>query len=270
MQFFYNEKTKNFRTKPLYTFIFCLIFIIIPGIILWLLFGYINYSGYFLIFPAYGHIASGNTEKIIHHLNEIYNSQKVYYPIRYASHDIAQYVEQNKLSGSISLANFQYSYISPLICALIIPLLAWSILLPFLAKFTKIINYDVITFSFTCAGLISVIILTGAIPVGKYDSNHDFIDISSWIILARIVISAVSIPFFFFIANKIVMMFIGASKEQNDYYAQLTKETLEVQKKELLMRNKRISQKQKNKEPVYVEIDEDTIKLRNKKKENNE
>lgn len=276
MQFFYNNST-SIRTKPLYTFLFCIILIIIPGIILWIFFGYINLSGYFLIFPAYGHIASGNYNEIVNKLQLIINSHKTPEPIK---KNLEEFLEAlinnqnsdstNKINGNVSLSllSLHQSYINPLICAVIFSYLVWSIILPYLAKFTKVINYDVITFSLTCAGVICVIILTGAIPVGKI-SGTNFDNLSGWIIFARIVISGISVPFFFYFANKIVMVSLKTSKKQTDFYMQLTKETLDVQEKEKQLRDKRIKQKTENKEPFYVEIDPKDVDLKNDKNKEN-
>ena len=100
MRFFHNQNTNTFRTKPLNNFLFCLIFIVIPGLILWLFFGYINFSYDFLVFPAYGVIASGNNEQIINHLNLIANLNHVYAGIRIACNDLALHLVKFRLSGN--------------------------------------------------------------------------------------------------------------------------------------------------------------------------
>ena len=62
------------------------------------------------------------------------------------------------------------------------------------------------------------------------------------------------------------MLLLKTSKDEKDYYLQLTDETLKVQNETNLLRNKRKEQIKENKEPNFVEIDETQISLRNKKK----
>ena len=271
MRFFHNQNTNTFRTKPLNTFLFCLLFIIIPGLILWLFFGYINFSYDFLVFPAYGIIASGTNSQIIQHLNLIVSLHHVYDGIRLACYDLSLHLIKVPLNGynTINLVNFNYSYYSPTIAAVIVPYLCWSLLCPFLFKFTKWINYDVISFSFTCCLVFVMLLITAVIPVGNIKNNM-FHDHGAWIILARIIIAALSSVFGFFIANRIVMLLLKTSKDQTDYYLQLTDETLKVQKEANILRNKRKEQIKQNKEPNYIELDENEINLRNKKKNKKE
>ena len=267
MRFFHNQNTKSFRTKPLNNFLFCLILIIIPGLILWLFFGYINFSYDFLVFPAYGVIASGNNEQIIQHLNLIYSLNHVYAGIRLACYDLSIHLTKYPLNGynKLNLANFDTSYYSPLIAAVIVPYIFWSLITPFLFKFTKLINYDLISFSLTCCLAFVMLLITAAIPVASIN-NNTFYNHGGLIILARIVIVAVSCVFSFFISNRIVMLLLKTSKDEKDYYLQLTDETLKVQNETNLLRTKRKEQIKENKEPNYVEIDEKQISLRNKKK----
>ncbi|MBO6022169.1 hypothetical protein J6P59_02905 [bacterium] len=66
------------------------------------------------------------------------------------------------------------------------------------------------------------------------------------------------------------MLLLKTSKDQTDYYLQLTDETLKVQKEANILRNKRKEQIKQNKEPNYIELDENEINLRNKKKNKKE
>lgn len=268
MNFFYDKNSKSFRTKPLYTFIFCLIFIVVPGVVLWLLYGYIDFSDSFFIFPAYGIIANGTKQEIIHHLTQVANNKNIYFLISEAVNELLHTTQiQNWTgTGTVYLANYPWSYISPMICAIILPYIVWSLIIPIPFKFTKLINYDVISFSFTCAGVFSVLIISGAIPVAS-SNGSTFNYFGQWIILARIIIAIFSAILFFIIANRIVIVCLNVSKTQNDYYMQLTNETLEVQKKEQEFREKRKIEKEQNKEPSYVELDPNLVKFKEKKKE---
>ncbi len=267
MRFLHDKNSKNFRTKPLYTFLFCLIFIIIPGIILWILFGYINLSHLFLIFPAYGKIASGTKSEIINEMQNIIHNQHIYIGIRVACNDLLKEKIEQLPNGtySINLDNFQNSYCSSYIAAVIVPYIIYAITIPFFGKLTKLINYDVITFSLTCALTISTLLLTAALPVGKI-SNNKFIDISSYIILARIVIVGVSVAIWFLISNQIVLLCLRLSKNKQDYFLELTDETINVQKQEKTLKIKRQENKKNRQEPNFVEINEDDISLKRNKK----
>ena len=268
MRFFHDQNNKNFRTKPLNIFIFCLVFIVIPGLVLWLLFGYINFSMDFLVFPAYGIIGKGTTSQLITHLQYIYNKSNVYDGIRIACYDLSLLLKKQPLSGyaTVNLANFTTSYYSSMLAAVCVPYIAWSIGLPFLGKLTKLINYDTITFSLTCCMMFVVLIITGGIPVGK-TSGNGFDNIGGWIIFARIVITALSLPLWFFTANRIVLACLGLAKDKEDYYLQLTDEAIKTQKDLTELRKKRKETMQRNKEPVYVEINDQQIKLINKDKD---
>lgn len=234
------------KTKPWWVFLSVLLLVIIPFIIVWALVGEFNALDYHWLIARGQSVWHGRVNTA-EYAEIIANKYGIYYEGGYD--ELIKMLTGDWWDKNISICS-AYTFFDPLILAPLFGLLGFSLIYPIIFNATKVSGLDVLPFSFGSGIFMTVLILSGLIPVWSQSGEMLVL-----YFLVRIAIAFLLTFIFFMITNIFVNKWLSTRSYSADiYFGYKSIDKANAPAKSILKKNVDIFKKQKEEEKSYVDL----------------
>ncbi len=231
------------KTKPWWVFLSVLLLVIIPFIIVWALVGEFNALDYHWLIARGQSVWHGNCNGNLEYAASIAAKYQIFY-----NGELYEYLKDH-LNDNISITSY-WTFFDPLILAPLFGLLGSSLIYPIIFNATKVSGLDVLPFSFGSGIFMTVLILSGLIPVWSQSGEMLVL-----YFLVRIAIAFLLTFIFFMITNIFVNKWLSTRSYSADiYFGYKSIDKANAPAKSILKKNVDIFKKQKDEEKSYVDL----------------